>query len=473
MLTRIEIDGFKTFRDFAMDIPPFMVVLGRNASGKSNLFDAIRFLTLIASGTLVEAVHQMRGDIDELLHVPLDGSSTKLITFAVEVLLDPTVRDDFGEERQITHSRLRYEVQLEARPGASSRNARSDLGRQRLYVKYESATLIRMNEDSWVKGLGLRGTERTNLAPYSNKSRNILLETTRTEHGKPAFKVHQDGRAGNTKSLPAADAAATVLSTLATMEYLHLFALKREMQKWRQLHLEPEAVRSPSSFDDDDHMLANGGNLANVLNRIVERTASTDRPAGILPSISSSLSRIIPEVSGVQVVDDDSRRQRHVVVQTGDSGSFSAIVASDGTVRTLALLAALYDPDEGGLICFEEPENGIYPQRLVDLVKQLQDLVWGSLSRRLVSRSEVVNQLIISSHSPVMIRAISRGQSRAALGQEIVFFDMVSRGGPEGKSRVSRSRTVISGDQGELDVDQGRPVSQAEVATFEVWSHLG
>ena len=42
MLTRIEIDGFKTFEDFAVDLAPFVAILGTNAAGKSNLFDAIQ-----------------------------------------------------------------------------------------------------------------------------------------------------------------------------------------------------------------------------------------------------------------------------------------------------------------------------------------------------------------------------------------------------------------------------------------------
>jgi predicted ATP-dependent endonuclease of OLD family len=60
MLTRIEIDGFKTFRDFALDVPPFLVVLGRNASGKSNLFDAIQFLR--ASRSRISRVRWLRAD---------------------------------------------------------------------------------------------------------------------------------------------------------------------------------------------------------------------------------------------------------------------------------------------------------------------------------------------------------------------------------------------------------------------------
>ena len=41
MLTRIEIDGFKTFEDFSLALGPLTVIAGTNASGKSNLFDAI------------------------------------------------------------------------------------------------------------------------------------------------------------------------------------------------------------------------------------------------------------------------------------------------------------------------------------------------------------------------------------------------------------------------------------------------
>ena len=44
MITRIEIDGFKTFENFGLDLHPFTAIVGPNASGKSNLFDAINFV---------------------------------------------------------------------------------------------------------------------------------------------------------------------------------------------------------------------------------------------------------------------------------------------------------------------------------------------------------------------------------------------------------------------------------------------
>ena len=44
MITRIELDGFKTFQDFSLDLAPLQVIVGANGAGKSNLFDALRLL---------------------------------------------------------------------------------------------------------------------------------------------------------------------------------------------------------------------------------------------------------------------------------------------------------------------------------------------------------------------------------------------------------------------------------------------
>ena len=56
MLTRLEINGFKSFHNFAFDFQPFQVFIGPNGVGKTNLFDAIVLLSHLASGhTLDEA----------------------------------------------------------------------------------------------------------------------------------------------------------------------------------------------------------------------------------------------------------------------------------------------------------------------------------------------------------------------------------------------------------------------------------
>ena len=56
MLTRIEIDGFKSFENFGLNLNPLTAVVGPNASGKSNLFDALRFLSLLVKNDIRTAM---------------------------------------------------------------------------------------------------------------------------------------------------------------------------------------------------------------------------------------------------------------------------------------------------------------------------------------------------------------------------------------------------------------------------------
>ena len=68
MITRIEIDGFKSFSNFQMEFTPLTIIAGTNASGKSNLFDALHLLSSLATNDLRTAFTNkgLRGEIKEL-----------------------------------------------------------------------------------------------------------------------------------------------------------------------------------------------------------------------------------------------------------------------------------------------------------------------------------------------------------------------------------------------------------------------
>lgn len=66
MITKIEIDGFKTFENFEMVFAPFVIIAGSNGSGKSNLFDAIKLLSSLAENDLKTAFADQRGSFSEL-----------------------------------------------------------------------------------------------------------------------------------------------------------------------------------------------------------------------------------------------------------------------------------------------------------------------------------------------------------------------------------------------------------------------
>ncbi|HWH00902.1 MAG TPA: AAA family ATPase [Pilimelia sp.] len=458
MLTRIEIDGFKSFRDFALDVPPFLVIIGRNAAGKSNLFDAIGFLSRLAGEPVLEAAQHQRGDLLDLFHRYVDGQHVRVMSFAVEVLLDREVTDAFGDTAGVSHSRLRYELCIELRPTGHG-------GVLRPYVARESAQRIRRTDDNWITGVG---TPYRSRAVYQSAGAE-LLETESDDHGRPQFSIRQQGNQGRKRKLPATAATATVLSSLTTAtEFPLLYALKREMQSWRLLHLDPSALRTPDSYDDPDVLGANGAHLANTLRRLADETATSDRPLGALNDLSADVAAIIPGVIGVRLDEDDARRQRQVEVISRDEATFSARVASDGTLRAIALLAALYDPAGAGLICFEEPENGIFPYRLAEFVRYLRELVTRTADAQGTRDASALTQLLLSSHSPAILRALEAVPT--GLREDAMYADMVTRSGRP-RSRVTRFRR-IAGEQLTIDHATGTVVSRAEIAEFEVLAEL-
>ncbi|MFT5618359.1 MAG: AAA15 family ATPase/GTPase, partial [Arenicella sp.] len=63
MITYLKIHGFKSFHEFEMEFTPFTVIAGANASGKSNLFDALKLLSRLAeSDNLKKAFKEQRGE---------------------------------------------------------------------------------------------------------------------------------------------------------------------------------------------------------------------------------------------------------------------------------------------------------------------------------------------------------------------------------------------------------------------------
>jgi predicted ATPase len=448
VLTRIEIDGFKTFRDFALDLPPFLVLLGPNGAGKSNLFDALRFLSRLASEPVLEAAQSARGDLVELFHTDTEGRRADRMRFVVETLLDGTVTDAFGNMSTLSATRLRYELTIELR--------RVPTG-LRPFVLHEAAHAL-LDERGPING-------------------EIYLETEAGVQRPETFRI-QTGT--GEVAIPADSASTTVLSVIGTAaQSPELFALRREIESWRNLHLDPAALRRSDGFDEPDALGPDGAHLPNVLNRIARTTGSEDRPDGLLSDISADLAGVIADVSGIRIDEDEKRRRREVEFRArGGSGTVSARVASDGTLRAAALLTAAYDPANSGLLCFEEPENGIYPERLITLVRRLRSIVERGVDRRRVEPAAPVVQLLLSSHSPAMLRALD---SVAADGvyPDVVFLSAVSRVGPgRSRGRITQPRFISVGRRPPLAEQERlapnvRLVSPAEIAEFEVRRELG
>lgn len=463
MITRIEVDGFKTFNHFILDLHPFLAILGPNAAGKSNFFDAIQFLRRVTDSGLSKAVEDARGGVDDLFRRLGDGSSVNQMSFAVEVLLEPRVKDSWGTEVDLTQTRVRYELEIVRRT--------DEQGNTRLIVERESAVPLRRGYRDLAR---MWAASRTFIDSYlvDGKRQSAFLETGRDDSRGKFFQIRQDGVQGRAR--PAEAAEATVLSSISSAEFKHLYALREEISSWRFLQLEPNSLRRVGERFGEDRLMPDGGNLPRVLSRMRSETATSERPDGVLAAISADLSSLIPSVRRIDVRENKQTRKWEVHVTAADGETYRADVASDGTLRVLALLAALYDPRYRGVICFEEPENGVHPFRLRRLIQYLESLVTNP-SGDVDADSPPLAQVIVNSHSPVVLAALRPQNCVFIESANLVEAIAVGESTRRVRSRVSHYRRLSSGDQVPLSLPDDDAAAgdgaAGMVAESEIWRY--
>ena len=417
MITRIEIDGFKTFDRFSLDLRPFTAVVGPNASGKSNLFDAIRFVSRLAQTDIREAMRELRGRPEELFRRTSTGRSDRMV-FAVEVLLEPNGVDAFGKSFELRTQRVRYELEIAVRTDADRRI-------EGVYVQREQCLPIRRQEErpslAWKAGS----------VKYGRQSKPFIATRSGAGNESDVIEIRQDGpgKRGRPLALSATEASRTGLSTVTTAEFPHLYALRTSLSSVQFLQIDPQASRRATDRLAPRRLLPDASNLATVLARLMEETTTDERPNGLLSDIVADLSSLIPSVAGLDVRDDPGDSEYSFALRLGDSLSFSSRVISDGTLRLLALTTILNDPRHGGVLCWEEPENGVHEARIPALMELMRSAAGCADAPK---PEHACFQVLVNTHSPVVMSALE--------DHEVVASDVVSTLTPQTQSRTSRTR---------------------------------
>ncbi len=381
MITKIEIDGFKTFSKFQMEFAPLTIIAGTNASGKSNLFDAMQLLSLIVDIDLKTAFSMQRGNASELFTQYGNDSSATEMSFGIELLLDKTIKDKFGGTAVLKYTRLRYEIKI-----SQIINTR---GVQDLIIVSETLNPIRHDEDKWINVyIQKKGMEKWRPKVMTGKRGVAYIDTDNDR-----VNLRQDGKGGIKKEFSLNNINQAIISVVNSVDFPHALAAKEEIKSWRFLQLNPEDLRQPSSYLSKDNITHTGQNLAAALHRIKNTDPSQ------LKQIIRRLNSLLPNIVSVDVLDDKAGQQFVVNVETQDGRIFTSRVLSEGTLRLLTLCIFLYDFEFKGLLCFEEPENGIHPARIKLTTELLMDLV----SHFEIDEDHELRQVIVNTHSPVLV----------------------------------------------------------------------
>lgn len=405
MLTRLEVDGFKNLLDLHIELGPFTCIAGPNGTGKSNVFDAIQLLSLLADMPMMDAVQQVRGVHGERVGDPRDlfwngyESETRKMRFAAEMIVPREVEDDFGRIAQPTITFLRYELEI----GYQAPTGVERIGRLRLLR--ESLRHINIG-DAPSRLRFPHSAARFRASVLHGRRSGVAFISTSEEGGEPVISIHQDGGSrGKPRPSAASRAPGTVVSTVTGSDDPTILAVRREMQSWRRLALEPSALRASDRYVDPRFMESDGRHLPGALYRVAmaEPRGDTERTYTRVANRLAELTGL--SVGGIDVLADDVRELLTIYLQERAGVRLPARSLSEGTLRFLALCVLLEDSGAEGLFCMEEPENGIHPANLQSMVRLVQDLAVDTSDSP--GAENPFRQVIINTHSPFIVQLVS------------------------------------------------------------------
>jgi predicted ATPase len=389
MITRLKIDGFKSLVDVDILLGPFTCIAGANAVGKSNLFDALIFLSNLADKTLVEAARTVRSDgrkynnIRDIFHN--NGTDYgERISFEISMLIRSETEDDLGQPAEASITSVQYNLVL------------------RYNENNEGEPIVIEKEE--LLPISLSEARKNVLFKASPSWKSDVIKGRRTvpfiSTNDGLVQIHQEGRGGIGKYKPP-KMQRTLLSN-ATGEYPTSFMVRHEMRSWRMLQLEPAALRASDDFDSrrNAQIASNGAHLAATLYRLHNENKEHD----IYQRIANNLSSIISGLDTVSVDKDEKRELLTLQVKYNNGAVFPANTLSDGTLRFLGLAVLELDNTADGVICFEEPENGIHPLKISAIIELLKRIAVDTNYK--IDNENPFRQVIINTHSPLVVSIV-------------------------------------------------------------------
>ena len=374
MIRRLQALNYRCLRYVDVDLGRFHILVGPNASGKSTLFDAIAFLGDLVSEGLEAAIETRTSNFQDLVwERPKDDLGFEL---AVEFDIPDKLRDMLPSEKN--YGAFRYEVAIRESDGDikihSERGLLTPPQVPHDPIQRELFPAPMQPLPSILIG-GNRPGSRTILSKSTQAKDNFNIETS-TRSGKGwatsiAFG-HRRSALGNLPESPTKFPVSTYVKNV----------LGRSIKSFFLDSLRMREASSPARRGEG--LAQDGSNLPWVIKRL--REEHPESYGEWLAHVQTTLS----DLACVSVVEREDDRHAYLRLRYNSGVEIPSWMASDGTLRLLALTLPAYLPGSDDIYMLEEPENGIHPLAV--------DCVFDSLS------SVYDSQVLLATHSPVVLR---------------------------------------------------------------------
>lgn len=376
-IKKIHVSNFKSFKDLTLELGNFNVVIGANASGKSNFTQIFKFLKDTKDNGLKDAI-SMHGGLESLRNLKIGAASD------FNMRIESEARSEAGGILSLKTNKIAYEFSLRFEASKSGYEIASDELTQKLQITRSKGEEKALFED---EGLGtveftianVNGKPDISFGPPEMKD---LLEK---EEAFPPLSFFP--------KLFGEEIPSGVL--LINTPYFAVLPGASPFGDIAIYDIDPHLARNPVQITGKAELAEDGKNLALVLNKLIEdgekKRKFCNLMKDLLPFCNDIDTEKFAEKSLMMKIQEDYYGDEYL----------SAYLLSDGTINISALIIALC-LEEKDTVIVEEPERNIHPHlisRVVDMMKDAsrhRQVIVTTHSAELVKQAGLENILLVS-----------------------------------------------------------------------------
>jgi predicted ATPase len=402
-ITRLHVKNFKSIKEETFVFSPLTILVGANASGKSNIISVFKFISDIISDGIENAI-SLQGGMEYLFNSCADKSEYLELDFDIDLDSNNVMynfkRKSSNPDKEFFGSLMptnaTFRFTLKPTDHCGDGYIVSDFAKIKIMCRSKKTAKLKGQYIGDViatfkkSGKKVRSKREFNVIPgikIDEVSRNSFLAC-------PAIELFEDISNQYTSQL--------------MLSYFDIFIDSNGVGKSliSVFDFDPKEIKKPSSISSEIFLDETGVNVSNILKRIIKSEKLTER-------FMLHLNSILPFVESIGV--DEQQSFKSYIFNAKECYSdkpFPASFLSDGTVSIIAIILALYFDNKSNIIILEEPERNIHP-KLIDSILACANEV----SER--------QQVIITTHNPEFLKYADAENVRFIKRNKIGFTSCV------------------------------------------------